>query len=129
MALCRAPIVTVGNALSRLARISRADVRDTPWNLCAAQRVWHDRVTRNWTYTTLVTGATMKRAGKIGRLGRAAIVAALSAGFVLIAIPVANAGNDWELVDINKDQSTTPIITKIDRSETILEPTLGNDWE
>jgi hypothetical protein len=65
----------------------------------------------------------MKRAGKIGRWGRAAIVAALSAGFVLIAIPVANAQNDWDLT--NRDRPATQTVTKIKKPVS----TLQNDWD
>jgi hypothetical protein len=46
------------------------------------------------TLDSLLTGATMKRAGKIGRYGRAAIVAALGVGFVLLAIPAAGAASN-----------------------------------
>jgi hypothetical protein len=66
----------------------------------------------------------MKPAGKIGRWGRAAVVAALSAGFVLLAIPVANAGNDWDIVNRN-EPATQQTVTKIKKPVT----TFGNDWD
>jgi hypothetical protein len=63
----------------------------------------------------------MKRAGKIGRLGRAAIVAAIGVGSVLLAIPVANAEVTWEMVNDRPAQT----VTKIKQPVTTLEPT----WE
>jgi hypothetical protein len=53
----------------------------------------------------------MKRAGKIGRYGRAAIVAALGAAFVLLAIPAANAGQD------SSDNQPTKIVRQVPSDE------------
>jgi hypothetical protein len=65
----------------------------------------------------------MKRASKIGRVGRAAIVAAVSAAFVLLAIPAANAGNDWEFMqkDGPSTEQTVSKIKKIDTLQTDLD--------
>jgi len=66
----------------------------------------------------------MKRAGKIGRLGRAAIVAAVGAVFVLLSIPAAHAGFDWETPPASDEPAQ--VVRHLPQPET---QTAGFDWE
>lgn len=66
----------------------------------------------------------MKRAGKIGRLGRAAIVAAVGAVLVLVTVPAAHAGFDWEAPPASNEPAET--VRHLPEPES---KTAGFDWE
>jgi len=65
----------------------------------------------------------MKRAVKIGRLGRAAIVAAIGIVFVLLTVPAAHAGFEWETPPAEQPVTTVRHLPPQDSQ------TLGFEWE